>query len=109
MSSKYRLWTYKEVEFLKSNYSKMSAEMIAKELRRTKGSVQSQVKKLGLKKRNNLYRVRNKDGEVIAYGSPTELSERLNVNKKTIHEYSTPSYRESPCSFIVEKAGVTSE
>lgn len=86
----------------------MTSSELANELNRTTESINSKVKRLGLKKRNTLYKA-IKDGEIIAIGTSDDLAERFGVNKKTIHEYSTPRHIKSGFSFKVEKAGIDNE
>lgn len=103
---KYRTWTTKELQYLKQNYRSMTAEELADKLKRSKYSVQSRAKRIGLKKRNELYRVRKRNGEIVAIGTPEELAKRLNVQTKTIHKYSTPGHIKRDYSVVVEKIGL---
>src|SRR5690625_6060025 len=95
---KYKAWTIKEENFLKKNYRSMTALELAEKLNRTTDSVKTKVKRLGLRKRNTLYRA-VKDGEIIAIGTSDDLAKRLGVNQKTIHEYSTPRHIRRGYSF----------
>src|SRR5690625_3795541 len=103
--SKQRSWTTQEEKILKENYRDMTVKELSNKLNRSLDSVNAKAKRLGLKKRNTLYRV-IKNEEVIAIGTSDDLAKRLGVKKKTIHEYSTPRHIRRGYSFKVEKAGV---
>ena len=45
-------WTWKEIDFLRTNYSKMTNAELAKKLGRTYGAVIARAYKMGLKKKN---------------------------------------------------------
>jgi|SRR5690625_104160 len=93
MARGYRHWTFKEIEFLKKNYNKMTMKELAQELNRSYGSIVGKVNDLELKKdRHTLYAV-YENGEKTMIGTADELAKRLGVKKRTFQDYATPSYR----------------
>lgn len=83
-------WTLKEVKFVEDNYETMTTKEIAKELGRSRRSIQNQAVTLGLKKKTGrpiceyaLY-----DGEnIIAQGTKKEIAEQTGLAINTISYY----------------------
>lgn len=91
-----KIWTIKEVNFLKENLQKLSIAEISKELGRSYNAVQLKKYKLGLisqirSPRQHVDYAVYKGEELLVIGSAKECAEELNVTPDYIMWMTTPS------------------
>jgi hypothetical protein len=88
---RYHHWTEEEEQFLRDNYSHMTAKELAIDLDRPVKSVQLRIHQLGLRKNNpNQIFAIYRGEEFITSGTAQECADHLGKPKRSIWYYATP-------------------
>lgn len=100
-SRTYKTWTTKELVYLKENYSRMPAKLIARKLNRTIRSITSRANLLGLKgyrKHYAFYRGEN----LITIGTIKSISQETGIKEVTLRSYKSPSTQSTRQASLVD-------
>lgn len=99
---KKKVWTLKEIEFMKQNQYTLSINEISIVLNRSYRSVKSQSERCGIKLMSQSYKnfyvqkyyFYNRHDEVIAYGTVEQIAKKLGKRFETVKNYIYRSYEE---------------